>query len=869
MEKIFRVVLLMILSIAFVSGTSFFAFSAPSEDLSQVSALSKGVSIHELNNGMKVLLIENPALPAVGMNVVVKIGSAYETFSTSGMSHMLEHLLFNGTTTRTQKQLYDDVDRIGGYNNASTAEFYTNFMMVMPAENMKRGMEIQSDMLFHSILPPDNVEKEKGIVLEEISKSLASPQEQLERNSLSILYPGHALSLPTLGTYSTIQAMSRDMIYSFYKSNYVPNNMILTVIGNFQTNAMLSLIKETYGKSNPGEVIRESNPEWATGFQKPMALGNQSKVYHRFYDGDDIVLQVFFPLPAQESSEYFHLMGLVLEKNKEALQTSLKNEFSQNIKSLKLALRLSHLGNFLEAMVTLKTEVPYDSLVSSVSIKLARLNFKLSPEMVKAELTRARTEFVKNIEKPHMFGIYNSDELVKNGIESVLASSTGGDSYNAAKDLATLKIGTAQFILLQMPSGKKGNDKTETQNTTRFFKDEATGKNLVVIQNEASNLLAIHYLVKHKAVYESKYGKDASKILHECLDQRLKLDANQAASSQYGFTFTVNKNPFISMDDIYLHPDFGYIRVEGLADNVKGAVRYLNSQMKDFVPTEDEFKKAVEKYKGIAMMLMAGDKSKKLFDDEYKVLVYEPDAYTQNQPALTYESLVTFAKIYFQPSNMIISVVSPLNPDSINTLFNEFGFEPFKDEPAVFTRTFLTPAKPVTVEKQGSGERSYVFWGFISRIEPKDAPILQALSLVLADDIIFDIREKQGMAYNMSAGIEVIKDKALFFISQGTRPQNVDKLVPQYPKFFHLAALDSLTQEKLDKSIAMYLGRMMFRRLSSINQGFYLGNSIYLFNDYNYNKVFLDRLKNVKLADVRMAAKKYMTISNPLLLIVR
>ena len=61
-----------------------------------------------------------------------------------------------------------------------------------------------------------------------------------------------------------------------------------------------------------------------------------------------------------------------------------------------------------------------------------------------------------------------------------------------------------------------------------------------------------------------------------------------------GFTFTVNDNPMIPMDDIYLHPDFGYIRVEGLADDLPGAIKFLNTQMKDFIPTEDEFKKAVK-----------------------------------------------------------------------------------------------------------------------------------------------------------------------------------------------------------------------------------------------------------------------------------
>jgi hypothetical protein len=404
---------------------------------------------------------------------------------------------------------------------------------------------------------------------------------------------------------------------------------------------------------------------------------------------------------------------------------------------------------------------------------------------------------------------------------------------------------------------------------TELFKDAATGKTLVVVQNELSNLLAIHYLVKHKAVFESRYGKDASKILHECLDQRLKSPESQKNSSQFGFTFTVNDNPFIPMDDIYLHPDFGYIRVEGLADDLPGAIKFLNGQLTGFIPTETEFQNAVEKYKGIAMMLMGGDKAKKMFDDEYKSLVYNPDPYGSNQPELTYDGLVAFTKEYFVPANMIISVVSPASPKAVNALFAEFSGSPMKDEPAVYTPTFRVPAQEAKVEKNGGADRSYIFWGFIRPIDPKDAPVLQALSLVLSNAIVFDIREKQGMAYNMSAGIEVIKDNALFFISQGTRPQNIDKLAPQYPQFFRMAAVDTLTEADVEKAVNLYLGRMMFRRLSSINQAFYLGSSLYFTNDFNYDKQFLDNLKKVKLADLKNAARKYMTIVNPLSLIVR
>lgn len=830
----------------------------------------KGVSIYQLDNGMQVLLIENPALPMAGVNVAVKVGSAYETFSTSGMSHMLEHLLFNGTTSRNQKQLYDDVDLIGGYNNASTAEFYTNFMMVTPFENIKKGMEIQADMLFNSTLPLEKFEKEKGIVLEEISKTLADPQEQIERNTLSILYDGHSLSLPTLGTYSTIQSMSRDNVYSFYKNNYVPNNMILTVVGNFQSSSMLTMIKEIYGQSNPGLVQREINSEWKIGLQPPefheLYTG---MVYNRFYDGEENFLQLFYELPNSSFSEYYDLISLTLGRNHNAIQDSLMKQFPLKVKSINLSTRLSPFKNFIEAKILLDNQADYNAVINSLSKMFADINFSLTSETIEAEAIKARTEFLKNIEKPHMFGIYNSNELVIKGIESVLASYESKAFYESAKELELLKIVSHPLVIIQSPSIKAQTDSLKTSNEIKLFEDKTTGKSLIAVQNDVSDLLAIHYLVKHKAFYESKYGKDAAKILHDCFNQRLESEANKKISNKFGLTFIVNDNPYIPMDDIYLHPDFGYIRVEGLADDLSGAINYVNDQIKNFVPTEDEFNSAVEQINNIKMMTMGGDKSKQLFEQTYKPLVYETDSYSNNQTVLTYDNLLNFTREYFQPANMIVSVVSPEDPENIDMLFKNFSTEPILQEPGVYSKSLILNQKETTIEKDGQGERSYLFWGFTKNVDPNDAPALQALSLVLADDIIFDIREKQGMAYGMSAGIEVINDKALFYISQGTRPQNVDKLVPQYPKFFTMAAVDTLTEGELQKSINMYLGKMMFRRLSSINQAYYLGNSLYFQNNFNYDKQFLESLKNVKLSDVKEAAKKYMQINNPVSVIIR
>jgi len=871
LKKKYLSIILLILVVLISSQMSTLFAATTADGNAKIQSLPKGVSIHQLDNGMKVLLIENPALPMVGVNVVVKVGSAYETFATSGMSHMLEHLLFNGTTSRTQKQLYDDADRIGGYNNANTSEFFTNYMMVTPTEHIQKGMEIQADMLFNSIMPQEKFDKEKGIVLEEISKSLVNAREQLERNVISILYSGHALSLPTLGTYSTIESMSRDDVYKFYKNNYVPNNMILSAIGSFQTKDMLEKIKKIYGAGSPGNVNRKADPEWSTGFQdRPSSKQDQEIVYHRFYDGKETQCQLFYKLPQFQSSEFFELLNIVLEKNEDEIQSSLKSEFPELITSVKLSVRPSPLANYLTVTVALSGDINFNKMAQSLSTKLSAINFVLPDATLKSQVSKARTSFLKNIEKPHMFGIFNAHEFAVNGIEAVLASYSGNQFFEATEQLKSVKLKTNPIVIIQYPSEQQDQTKVAAEANTKLFKDKSTGKTVISVQNSGSNLLAVHYLVKHKSFYESKYGKDAAKILHDCLGQRLKSEENQKISSRFGLTFKVNDNPYFPMDNIYLHPDFGYIRIEGLADDLTGVIGYLNSQIKDFIPTNAEFMKAVGKSKRSASMgMMGGSKAKKMFEETYKSLLYEPALYDEGAADLTYDNLLTFAKEYFKPANMIISAVSPASPDSLNNLFGEFKSAPATEVLQVYNKTFKLHDQETTTEKDGGGKRSYLYWGFTKEIDPADKPALKALSLILSDKIVFDIREKQGMAYRMSAGINLIQDKASFYINMGTRPQNVDKLLPQFPGFFKMKVFESVTTADLEKSVNMYLGRMMFRRLSSINQAYYLAHSLYFHENITYDKKFLDKLKNVKLNEVKKVAKKYMKIKNPVIVVVR
>ncbi len=635
-----------------------------------INPLPKGVSIHTLDNGLQVLLIENKGLPMTGVNVVVKTGSAYETFSSSGMSHMLEHLLFNGTTSRTQEELYDGVDLIGGYNNANTGHFYTNYMMVTPTTNIKKGMDIQADMLFNSILPQEKFEKEKGIVLEEIARSLENSDEQMDRNINALLFEGHALSLPTLGTYATIASMNRDAVYNYYKNTYVPNNMIMSVIGNFSTDSMLVWIQNTYGTAVPRTVQFPESKLWKTGFDKINVVENiVGKSFNRFYNGEKHVLQLYYTLPLPWQNAHFDLMDEVISKNRARIAESLKDKYPGLETSLTTENIRTPVGNYLKVSVVADSQNDFSGLSTDLNHLFKDINFILPKESIEYLATSTKTSFIKNIEKPHMFGIYNAHLFAEQGIESVLKSYRKESYSQAAIETAQFKISGNPVIILQSPLISEEKQQYELAAKPEWFLDKQSGLRIIAEQNVNSNLLAIHFLIKHKAQYEAIFGKDAAKLLHDCLGQRLNSTENQKISNQFGLTYKVNDNPFFPMDDIYLDPDFSYIRVEGLADDISGIINYLKNQINNFIPKEEEFQKAMAKTKR-SMMGMGSKKSSKLFEKSYRSHIYADEKYVVNSKSLTYDALLKFSKNYFHPSNMIISVVSPQTPKNIFDLFH-------------------------------------------------------------------------------------------------------------------------------------------------------------------------------------------------------
>jgi len=246
---IFRIVLrvvagglaLVLALLSVLSGRA--AAAAPARILSDSPGYVEAV----LDNGLRVVLIERREVPMVCYTAVVGAGSALESEDFSGASHFLEHLLFNGTSTMTQEELYDAVDRIGGYNNAGTGEDATTYTMLVPTVAARQGLEIQAAMLFDSSLPADKLEKERKIVLEELAKDLATPGEASRNGLRRALAPTSAWGRPVIGTEASLAGIGLQAIRDYYETQYVPDNAVLLVAGDFEPGAMLAEVEEVYG----------------------------------------------------------------------------------------------------------------------------------------------------------------------------------------------------------------------------------------------------------------------------------------------------------------------------------------------------------------------------------------------------------------------------------------------------------------------------------------------------------------------------------------------------------------------------------------------------------------------------------------------
>ncbi len=213
------------------------------------------VQTHTLPNGMLVLTKEVHTAPVATCWIWYRVGARNEPGGLTGISHWVEHMLFKGTPTVPRGALDRIIARNGGTFNGFTWIDFTAYFETLPADRIELGLQIESDRMINSLFGPEEVESERTVIISELEGYANYPETWLDEAVKAAAFTAHPYHHPVIGYKHDLLAMTRENLYSHYQTYYMPNNAVLVLVGDFQTEAMLALVERYFADLPAGPAL--------------------------------------------------------------------------------------------------------------------------------------------------------------------------------------------------------------------------------------------------------------------------------------------------------------------------------------------------------------------------------------------------------------------------------------------------------------------------------------------------------------------------------------------------------------------------------------------------------------------------------------
>ncbi len=260
-----------------------------------------------LPNGLTLLVRPDHSAAVASVQVWVKTGSIHEQARMgSGVSHYLEHMLFKGTARRAGRELSATIQAHGGYINAYTTFDRTVYYIDLPSEHAALAIDILADMVLHSTLAPDEVRKERDVILREIDMGRDDPDQRLGELLFGTAYREHPFRYPIIGHKDVFSSLTRDDLWSYYKERYVPNNLVVVVAGSVDPVTVQAEVEKHFASAPRARLAPVVVPA------EPAQLA--ARTAHRFEDVEITRVYLAWPIPgiAHADAPLLDLLSMVL-----------------------------------------------------------------------------------------------------------------------------------------------------------------------------------------------------------------------------------------------------------------------------------------------------------------------------------------------------------------------------------------------------------------------------------------------------------------------------------------------------------------------------------------------------------------------------
>ena len=222
--------------------------------------MPEGYRKHVLPCGIRVVAESMPHVRSVAVGIWVETGSRVEPEGRGGISHLIEHLVFKGTATRSAEEIARAIDGVGGHMDAFTAKEHTCFYVSVLDEHLPLATELLTDILMRPRFAADDIEKEKSVVFQEIKMVEDTPDDLIHDLFAERIWAGHPLGRPILGTWESVRGFGRETILSHFEEEYAPTNITVAVAGHVEPEQAVDLFAPRFEGFQRAAVPRRSGP---------------------------------------------------------------------------------------------------------------------------------------------------------------------------------------------------------------------------------------------------------------------------------------------------------------------------------------------------------------------------------------------------------------------------------------------------------------------------------------------------------------------------------------------------------------------------------------------------------------------------------
>ena len=829
--------------------------------------------MYKLDNGQTVVVQEVKNNPIVTIDTWIKTGSVDEDDSNNGVAHFLEHLFFKGTKTHEPGEFDKILETKGAITNAATSKDFTHYYITIPSKDFDLAMDLHGDMILHPLIPRKEMEKERKVVLEEISKDLNSPTKIMQDNLNSMLYTTHPYKRKVIGRSDVIETITRDQVLNFYNKNYSPSNMVTVIIGDVDTNHAVEKTKEAFNA--------EYKKQTKTIYTKEAPLTKQQKKVEYLDTESGYMVIGFRGTPIDDKDSYaLDVLATILGDGRSSVLNQVlkeKKRIAFSVDAGNSTFRDDGIFYVTANYEPTKCKVVQDTIFNEIEkiqkngitddqLKLAKNIIERSTYYSRESITNIATEIGYTMALTNDIKFYDtyldniqnvSKEDVKKVAEKYLGVNKSAVSIVLPKSAKEVPVAS-----LTQETPATAELVSENAQTQKYKLSD--GATMLYTPNNVNDIIAISIYAKGGQLVEKKAGT-----------------ANLTAATMMRGT----KN-YSSLELSQVLEDNG-IKIQPTASADAFAINVLT--------TKDEYDKTLELLNEVVNNATFEDyeidkvKTEKLNTikrnkdiplqraiEEYRDLIYKNSPYSissktleKNIPNITKEDMVNYYNNIFNPENMVISINGNIDKDKtikdLNNIFklkeNTTNFDYAQYNSKIPTAT--TPRK--TVQNVPTTETAWILLGWQTNgvLNEKDYATLQVIDSLLGSGmssrLFKNLREQEGLAYQLGSGYSPNVLRGSFLLYIGTNPQTLEKaksgLFEEITKLKTEYVGDKELQDAKEKLLGNYVIGLETNLDKASNIGWYEASTRgYQFKD-NYEKL----INSVTDSDIIEVANKYFT----------